>query len=163
MLVIRLARLGKKNQPTYRVVISDKHKDTFGAHLACLGSYNPSVNPKEFKLNAEELKVWLSKGAQPSATVHNLLVENGLITAAKRRSGGRSKKSNTPDSEATSSPTPKVDAATETPANVPAPTTEAAVADAEPVAEEVPAETPAETPTPVETPVAVEIPVEPAQ
>jgi len=77
MLIIRLARIGKKNKPLYRLVISEKHKDLYGDSLEILGSYNPYA--KELKVNAERTKYWLSKGAQMSATVNNLLIEKKII------------------------------------------------------------------------------------
>ena len=91
MLVIRLSRLGKRNQPAYRIIVSDKLKDTYGDYLDCLGSYNPLVKPKKFEINAEKLKGWLEKGAKATPTVHNLLVDQKIISEAKLRSGGRTK------------------------------------------------------------------------
>ena len=77
MLTIRLARIGKKNKPLYRLVISEKHKDLYGDSLEILGSYNPYA--KELKVNAERIKYWLSVGAGMSATVNNLLIEKKII------------------------------------------------------------------------------------
>lgn len=83
MLAIRLQRIGKKKQPTYRVVVSDKKKDLYGKHLEILGNYNPVSIPKTISLNADRIKYWLSQGAQASATVHNLLVREKVIEAKK--------------------------------------------------------------------------------
>lgn len=85
MLVIRLSRTGKNKQPTYRLIVSEKTKDPWGDSLEILGNYNPRTNPKVVSLNAERIKHWLSKGAQASATVHNLLVDQGIVTEAKRK------------------------------------------------------------------------------
>jgi len=81
MLTIRLSRVGKKNKPLYRVIISEKHKDVYGDSLEILGSYNPHT--KELKINAEKTKYWLSKGAGMSDTVNNLLVEKKIIEGKK--------------------------------------------------------------------------------
>lgn len=81
MLTIRLSRVGKKNKPLYRVIISEKHKDVYGDSLEILGSYNPHT--KELKINAERTKYWISKGAGMSETVNNLLIEKKIIEGKK--------------------------------------------------------------------------------
>jgi small subunit ribosomal protein S16 len=81
MLTIRLARIGKKNKPFYRLVISQKKKDLYGDALEILGSYNPHT--KELKINGDKIKYWLSKGAGMSATVNNLLIEKKIIDGKK--------------------------------------------------------------------------------
>ena len=89
MLTIRLSRVGKKNLPLYRLVISEKHKDLYGKALEILGSYNPHT--KDLKINAEKTKYWLSKGASMSATVNNLLLEKKIIEG-KRVKASKDKK-----------------------------------------------------------------------
>lgn len=81
MLVIRLTRIGKRNQPSYRVVLTEKKNPVKGKFIEILGSYNPRLKTKAFK--AERIKYWLSKGAQASPTVHNLLVSEKIIETAK--------------------------------------------------------------------------------
>ncbi|XOU94362.1 MAG: 30S ribosomal protein S16 [Candidatus Kerfeldbacteria bacterium] len=81
MLTIRLSRFGKKKHPVYRVVISEHQKDTVGNYLELLGQYNPHTDTSE--LNEERIKYWISKGAQTSGTVHNLLVDKKIISAEK--------------------------------------------------------------------------------
>lgn len=83
MVAIRLSRFGKKSHPTFRVIISDSKKDTVGKYLEQVGTYNPHANPAAVEFNADRIKYWLSVGAQPSATVHNLLVEKGIIQTPK--------------------------------------------------------------------------------
>lgn len=90
MLIIRLARKGKKKNPIYRIIISEKTKDTQGDYLEALGHYNPAT--KETKLTEERIKYWLAKGAQLSATVNNLLIQNGLLAGKKIKKGRRLKK-----------------------------------------------------------------------
>lgn len=86
MLIIRLQRVGKKKHPTYRLVISEKNKDTQSGSLEILGNYNPVAQPKILTLKKDRISYWLSKGAQTSATVHNLFLKEGLVTGEKRRS-----------------------------------------------------------------------------
>ncbi len=93
MLMIRLQRIGKKKQPAYRVVVSEKSKDLAGPQVEILGNYNPVAKPKTIELKAERIKYWLSKGAQASATVHNLLVTGGVIHDKKVQAWKPTKKS----------------------------------------------------------------------
>ncbi|MFH1325876.1 MAG: 30S ribosomal protein S16 [Candidatus Falkowbacteria bacterium] len=90
MLMIRLARIGKKKQPYYRLVVSEKARDMYGKALEILGNYNPRT--KEAKLNADRIKHWLSNGAQASATVNNLLITKGIIEGKKQKSSTLSNK-----------------------------------------------------------------------
>lgn len=83
MLKICLSRVGKKKQPSYRVIVLEKNKDPWGDYLELLGNYNPRTTPSTIKLNAERIKYWISKGAQPTATVHNLLVDQKVIEGDK--------------------------------------------------------------------------------
>ncbi len=82
MLVIRFIRTGKRNQPFFRIVVTDKKNPPQGGRfLEILGFFNPLT--KERKLKAERIKYWLSVGAQPSKSLHNLLVSEGIIKAKK--------------------------------------------------------------------------------
>lgn len=81
MLTIRLQRVGKKNQPAFRLVLTEKTNPVKGKFQEILGSYNPRLKTK--KLEGERIKYWISKGAQVSATAHNLLVNEGLVSGAK--------------------------------------------------------------------------------
>ncbi len=81
MLVIKLAQVGKTNKRMFRLIISEKSRDPFGRALEILGSYNP--HSKELQSKNERIKFWLSKGAQMTATVNNLLVEKKVIEAKK--------------------------------------------------------------------------------
>ncbi len=81
MLTIRLSRIGKKNKPMYRLIISEKSRDLYGRALEILGSYNP--HSKELQAKTERINYWLDKGAGMSPTVNNLLVGKGLIKGEK--------------------------------------------------------------------------------
>lgn len=85
MLTIRLTRVGKKKQPTYRFIVSEKTKDPWGDSLEILGHFNPRTSPATIVLKTDRVKHWLSKGAQTSDTVHNLFVDQKLIQGDKRR------------------------------------------------------------------------------
>ncbi len=82
MLVIRFLRTGKKNQPFFRIVVTDKRRPPRGGRfLEILGFFDPLTKRKNLK--KERIKYWLSKGAKASATVHNLLVTEKVIEAKK--------------------------------------------------------------------------------
>ncbi|MBI4812354.1 30S ribosomal protein S16 [Candidatus Falkowbacteria bacterium] len=81
MLTIRLSRIGKKNKPLYRLIISEKSRDPWGRALEILGSYNPHA--KNLQARTDRIKYWLSKGAKMSPTVNNLLVDKKIIESKK--------------------------------------------------------------------------------
>ena len=85
MLVIRLSRVGKKKQPSYRIVVQEKQRDPWGTSFENVGFYNPRSKPKTITLKEDRIKEWLAKGAQPSATVHNLLVDAKIIRGEKMK------------------------------------------------------------------------------
>jgi small subunit ribosomal protein S16 len=70
---IRLARIGKKKKPFYRVVVIEKRNPRNGRFVEIVGTYDPLKNPAEVKLNAERIKHWLGQGAQPSDTVRSFI------------------------------------------------------------------------------------------
>lgn len=82
MLKMRLQRVGRKNDPSYRVVVTDSRTGPkSGKHVDLLGSYDPKVN--RIAIDALRAKDWLSKGVQPSPTVHNILVGQKIIEGKK--------------------------------------------------------------------------------
>lgn len=81
MLVIRLQRVGKRNQPNFRLVLAEKTAPVKGKFIEILGYYNPKLKTRSF--NKERILYWLSKGAKASATVHNLLVTEKIIEGQK--------------------------------------------------------------------------------
>lgn len=85
MLTIRLSRVGKNKQPSYRLIVSEKARDPWGKYLENVGFYNPRSNPPEIKFNADRIKYWMSKGAQLSDTVNNLLIGQKIISGDKRK------------------------------------------------------------------------------
>ena len=83
MLKIRLARVGKKKQPTYRVVITDARNSRDGAVVEVIGRYNPRSQPKLIEIDGEKAKDWMQKGAQPTDVVRRLLTAQGVVGAGK--------------------------------------------------------------------------------
>ena len=73
MLTIRLARVGAKKKPHYRVVVIEKGKANTGRFVEIVGHYNPRSNPVDLTLKRERIEHWLGVGAQPSDTVRGLL------------------------------------------------------------------------------------------
>lgn len=78
MLMMRLQRIGRKNEPHFRVVVTDKRNaPKSGKFLEIIGSYNPKAGTVVF--DAEKTKTHLKNGVQPSSTVHNFLLKQKLI------------------------------------------------------------------------------------
>ena len=70
---LRLMRMGKKKQPTYRVVAADARSPRDGRFIEIVGRYNPQTDPSTIEFNDEKVRDWLGKGAQPSAAVAKLI------------------------------------------------------------------------------------------
>jgi len=90
MLTIKLSRIGKKKQPMYRLIISEKGRDPWGKALEILGSYNPFS--KELQAKNDRIKHWLSVGATMTNSINNLLIEKGIISGEKVKSAKSNKK-----------------------------------------------------------------------
>ncbi len=140
MLAIRLKRVGRTNDPSFRIIVQDHRrapKKTRGV-VEYVGSYDARKGKPQ--VNAERIQYWLSQGAQASDTVHNILVDTKVITGKKVNAMNKKTKvvKETPKEEV--KPSAPVAAAPEAPKEEPAPT---------PVVEEVTApaaEEPAATP-----------------
>jgi small subunit ribosomal protein S16 len=83
MVKIILSRIGKTKHAQYRLIAVDKQKDPWGKCLELLGFYDPHTKATQIKV--ERVKHWIGLGAQPSVTVHNLLIKNGTIEGKKKR------------------------------------------------------------------------------
>lgn len=82
MLKVRLQRVGRKNNPSFRMVVTDsKNGPKSGRFIEILGSYDARQGEPELK--AERIKHWLNVGAQTSGTVNNLLIRQKVITGRK--------------------------------------------------------------------------------
>ncbi|MFA6969627.1 MAG: 30S ribosomal protein S16 [Candidatus Paceibacterota bacterium] len=164
--MIRFQRIGRTNDPAFRIVVLEKERAAkAGNILELLGTYNP--RSKALTLDEEQVKYWISKGAQPTDSIHNLLVNKKVIEgkkvnvlpkktpqkneekiaeevataeAAKAAAAAAKAEEAAATAEAVAPVAAEVDAA-------PMPTEAEVVAEAEPApAEEAPAETPTETP-----------------
>lgn len=82
MLKIRLQRVGRKNDASFRVVVTDSKRGVkSGGNVEILGSYSPRTNKAQIK--SDRVKYWMSVGAGVSDTVHNLLIDNKIIEGKK--------------------------------------------------------------------------------
>jgi small subunit ribosomal protein S16 len=75
---IRLARHGSKKNPIYRVVVADSRVPRDGRTIEEIGRYNPQIQPSLVEIDADRARKWLSRGAQPTATVRKLLTIAGV-------------------------------------------------------------------------------------
>jgi small subunit ribosomal protein S16 len=75
---IRLARVGSKKNPIYRVVVADSRSPRDGRFIEIVGRYNPQAHPSVIELDEAKIKDWLAKGAQPSDPVRKLLKVKGI-------------------------------------------------------------------------------------
>ncbi len=76
MLMIRLARVGARKQPYYRVVVIEKERARDGRSVEVVGTYNPRTNPASVDLKRERIEHWVSKGARMSETVARLFARS---------------------------------------------------------------------------------------
>ena len=128
MIRIRLARVGKKGRPSYRIVVADIAAPRDGSYLEWIGNYDPMADPPTVTLKNERASHWLSMGAVPSDAAARIMAQNGLMERTLNQSTATKKKE---DSSGGGAP-----AAVAAPAEAPA--DEAPAEEAEP--EEAPAE-----------------------
>lgn len=76
MLKIKLARIGKKGQPQYHIVVVEDKTNSGTRPTAQIGYYNPLSSPKEFRLDIKAYADWMTKGARPTDTVRSLALKN---------------------------------------------------------------------------------------
>jgi small subunit ribosomal protein S16 len=82
LLAIKLMRMGAKKSPSYRIVVKEKQSKRDGAYLEKLGTYNPTRDPAEIKLDLTRVNYWIEKGAQPTNTVSRLIKASSKAAAA---------------------------------------------------------------------------------
>jgi small subunit ribosomal protein S16 len=75
---IRLARVGSKKNPIYRVVVADSRSPRDGKFIEIVGRYNPQTQPSTIELDEAKVKEWISKGAQPTDSVQKLMKAAGI-------------------------------------------------------------------------------------
>lgn len=84
MLIIRLQRVGRVHEPSFRIVLTDsKNGPKSGKSVEVLGSYDARAGKGNNHIDGEKVKYWISKGAKLSDTVHNFLVDQKVITGKK--------------------------------------------------------------------------------
>lgn len=169
MLMIRFQRIGRTNDPAFRIVVLEKERAAKAGNIVeLLGTYNP--RSKALTLNEEQVKHWMSKGAQPTDSIKNLLINKKVIEGKKVNV--LPKKTPQKNEEAIAAEAAAAEAAkaaaaapaaeeAPTEAEVPAPTEAEVAAEAEPATEEAPAaveEVPAAEAAPAEAPAAEETP-----
>jgi len=78
---IRLTRVGKKRQPSYRVVVADSRSPRDGRYIEQIGRYDPTADPSIVEIDNERAAYWMERGAQPSSQVRKLLEISGSLAA----------------------------------------------------------------------------------
>lgn len=90
MLAIKFKRIGKKHQPAYRIVVMEKRSKLVGVPAEDLGWVNPKTH--EVKINKERALYWIKVGAQPTPSIHNLLINEKILEGKKIAVHKQSKK-----------------------------------------------------------------------
>jgi small subunit ribosomal protein S16 len=85
---IRLMRVGKRKQPTYRVVVADARSPRDGRIIETIGHYGPRNEPSKLDIDGDRALEWLRKGAQPSESVQKLLTISGVWATFEAEKGG---------------------------------------------------------------------------
>jgi small subunit ribosomal protein S16 len=144
---IRLMRVGKKKQPTYRVVVADSRSPRDGRIIEAIGKYGPRQEPSLVDIDHDSALAWLRKGAQPTEQVQKLLAATGVWAEYEKEKGGpvKTKLARRGVTPGTTPPAPKqrpskkaaaAEAAPAPPPPAAEPATEKAPAAEEPAAEE---------------------------
>lgn len=81
MVKIRLMRVGKRKQPSYRIVVMEGTDKQGGRAVAQIGHYDPLAEPEEFTVDVAAALSWLNQGAQPSQAARRLLAKSGVLRA----------------------------------------------------------------------------------
>ena len=167
MLMIRFQRIGRTNDPAFRIVVLEKERAAKAGNIVeLLGTYNP--RSKALTLNEESVKGWIAKGAQPTDSIRNLLINKKIIEGKKvnalpKKTPQKNEEAIAAEAaaaEAAKAAAAAEKAAAEAPAAEPiveAPTEAEVAAEAEPAVEETPVEAPAETPVAEAAPAEAEV------
>lgn len=145
-MMIRFQRIGRANDPAFRIVVLEKERAAQSNRIVeQVGTYNPKS--KAVTLDAEAIKGWIAKGAQATGSVHNLLLNKGVIEGKKVNVLPKKTYTKPEEPVAEAAPAPAAPAAEPAPEVAEAPTEAEVVAEAIPeAAPEVATETPAEEP-----------------
>jgi len=113
MIRIRLARIGKKGHPSYRIVVADVAAPRDGSYLEWIGNYDPMADPPSITLKNERAAHWLSMGAIPSDAVARIMDQNGLMERTHTQKTATKKNGEAP--VATAAPSAVADPADDAP------------------------------------------------
>ena len=105
MLRIRLARVGKKKKPSYRIVVAEARAPRDGAYLEWIGTYDPMQDPPAITIKQDRALHWLRMGAQASDPVQRILDRNGVLAQMNGEAAPENEPVET-ESEAETEPTP---------------------------------------------------------
>lgn len=107
MVALKLQRIGRHKRPFFRIIAIDKKRDPQARAQEILGHFDPRNRKETLVLKQERIEYWISKGAQPTGPVHNILVDAGIIkadkkkvTSLKKKKEGAEEKKNAPAKEA---------------------------------------------------------------
>lgn len=85
MVKLKLARVGKKKQPEYRIIVVEQGRDPWGTTNEIIGHYSPLMKENAITLKEDRVKYWLGVGAQPTDTLRNMFIDKGLMAGKKAR------------------------------------------------------------------------------
>jgi len=143
MLMIRFQRIGRKNDPAFRIAVLEKTAGPkAGKYVDLVGTYNPKT--KESSLKPELIKEWVSKGAQISPSVMNLLISKGVYEGSKIAVVSKKNLEKNKPAEVVAEEAPVAEEAAPAAEEVAAPTEEEVVAEAAETEEIAPEEAPKE-------------------
>jgi small subunit ribosomal protein S16 len=109
MVRIRLRRVGARNQPSYRIVVTDRRSPRDGRFIEAIGFYNPRTEPETVTLDEGRALHWLEKGAQPSEAVERLMKNLGTLERFERLRAGEALETLLAEAEAAFAARPEVD------------------------------------------------------
>lgn len=124
MVRIRLRRVGRKRQPSYRIVVADSRSPRDGAYIEIIGFYNPRTQPATMTVKEDRALYWLKNGANPSEPVQRILTKTGTIARLERLHKGEAMETLVAEAEATVAAQPAISAKTSYPAVKKAPKAE---------------------------------------
>lgn len=114
MVKIRLSRVGKKKQPSYRVVVADVKSPRDGDFIEIIGHYNPRTEPATIVFDEEKARQWLGRGAKPTERVSILLGKAGITEMPKINFSKPPVKAEKPEGQAETKPAQEPAAQAET-------------------------------------------------
>lgn len=145
MVKIRLRRVGKKKQPSYRITVADSRAPRDGRFIEVIGFYNPRTEPETVQIKEERALHWLNVGAQPTQAVARLLEKQGTTARLARLRGGEPLETLVAEAEAAAQAQPAASAKMKpSPATRPQPAEEEIATEAQPEPPLEAAEPPAE-------------------